>query len=543
MSSSSSKLRVDPEIEEDDEESTFEIDTSELFHSGTFLNNRYIIIVEIGRGANAIVYLAYDIKDNSRKSSFYAIKIQNHISQKGGEKEIAFLEEMRKKVIKDKLNPDDTHINHMLDNFKFIDPDNEKHVYYCMVFEVYERSLYPITESGSYKYGIDIFYVKSIAKQILQGLNFLNHEMGIIFTDLKLENILYCGANQKYVNIMNNFIHISQEFMAKVKDIQSKANNKLSKLSTGDDNEALKIKNKYRLSIQEVAVEYLNPIVFDYLFNSDNDEEQQGDEEENEDEENSSSRKKEQKVNKRRQERNDYQSDLIDKKLINIDKDTVSDFDKKPLNKDKEKNVNYQVITAQQLRHIYVALTDFGSSIALTSMEDRMREISPRFLRAPEVILGLQFDEKVDVWAFGTTIFQLITGYELFDTKNTKTNHEDKEHLYTIVKQFGPIPQWMIDESPRKEYLFDATRNYQIRGLMDFKPYSLKQRLIEQFRISEDDIDPMWEFLKHVFVIDPKKRLSVRELLGHPWLNNSDWLVKFMEDRNPKLLDQINSSR
>jgi serine/threonine protein kinase len=42
--------------------------------------------------------------------------------------------------------------------------------------------------------------------------------------------------------------------------------------------------------------------------------------------------------------------------------------------------------------------------------------IQTRYYRAPEIILGQEFNEKIDLWSLGCSIYELITGKILFYT-------------------------------------------------------------------------------------------------------------------------------
>ena len=58
-------------------------------------------------------------------------------------------------------------------------------------------------------------------------------------------------------------------------------------------------------------------------------------------------------------------------------------------------------------------LSDFGSAFPLE--ENSITELLiSRYYRPPEIILGLPYDNSVDMWSFGCTIFELYTGKFLF---------------------------------------------------------------------------------------------------------------------------------
>lgn len=59
----------------------------------------------------------------------------------------------------------------------------------CLVFQPLGCSLYKLIVKNKYQ-GLPIEVVKSITKQILEGLHFLHIKCNIIHTDIKPENIL-----------------------------------------------------------------------------------------------------------------------------------------------------------------------------------------------------------------------------------------------------------------------------------------------------------------------------------------------------------------
>lgn len=77
-------------------------------------------------------------------------------------------------------------IIHLIDHFKHTGP-NGQHI--CLVFEFLGDSLLKLVQYNRYK-GIGFDRVKQICKSILVGLDYLHNELGIIHSDLKLENVL-----------------------------------------------------------------------------------------------------------------------------------------------------------------------------------------------------------------------------------------------------------------------------------------------------------------------------------------------------------------
>lgn len=57
-------------------------------------------------------------------------------------------------------------------------------------------------------------------------------------------------------------------------------------------------------------------------------------------------------------------------------------------------------------------MIDLGSS-CFTS-DHLSSYVQSRSYRAPEVILGLPYDQKIDIWSFGCILAELLTGSVLF---------------------------------------------------------------------------------------------------------------------------------
>ena len=80
-------------------------------------------------------------------------------------------------------------------------------------------------------------------------------------------------------------------------------------------------------------------------------------------------------------------------------------------------------------------LIDFGSAIG----EDRalLDNIQTIYYRAPEVILGQNYDCSIDMWSLGCVLFELFAGYPLFPGK---TEHD---MLWLMQNALGEVPDVM----------------------------------------------------------------------------------------------------
>lgn len=80
-----------------------------------------------------------------------------------------------------------------------------------------------------------------------------------------------------------------------------------------------------------------------------------------------------------------------------------------------------------------VKLIDFGSSCFIS--DNLTSYIQSRSYRAPEVILGVKYDYRIDIWSLGAVVAELLTGYVLFQNESISTM------LARITGILGPFPR------------------------------------------------------------------------------------------------------
>lgn len=158
-----------------------------------------------------------------------------------------------------------------------------------------------------------------------------------------------------------------------------------------------------------------------------------------------------------------------------------------------------------------VKVIDFGSSCYVN---DRLSSyVQSRSYRAPEVLLCLPYDQKIDVWSLGCILAELFTGYVLFQ------NDSVPSLLARIVGIIGDIPRHMMTGArfTENDQLYDVVggppcpeKGRKLRLLIP-KKTSLEQRL------AVDDAQFL-DFLHQTLHIDPVRRMSASEALRHRWL-------------------------
>ncbi|KAM4613868.1 SRSF protein kinase 1b [Polymixia lowei] len=159
---------------------------------GDLFNGRYHVIRKLGWGHFSTVWLAWDIQ-GKRFVAMKVVKSAEHYTETALD-EIKLLKSVRNT---DPSDPSREKVVQLLDDFK-ISGMNGTHV--CMVFEVLGHHLLKWIIKSNYQ-GLPLPCVKSIIRQVLQGLDYLHTKCKIIHTDIKPENILLT-VNEPYIKKM-----------------------------------------------------------------------------------------------------------------------------------------------------------------------------------------------------------------------------------------------------------------------------------------------------------------------------------------------------
>uniref|UniRef100_A0A1A8FHI3 non-specific serine/threonine protein kinase n=2 Tax=Nothobranchius korthausae TaxID=1143690 RepID=A0A1A8FHI3_9TELE len=156
---------------------------------GDLYNGKYHVIRKLGWGHFSTVWLAWDIQAK-RFVAMKVVKSAEHYTETAVD-EIKLLRSVRNS---DTSDPNREMVVQLLDDFK-ISGVNGTHV--CMVFEVLGHHLLKWIIKSNYQ-GLPQPCVKSIIRQVLQGLDYLHTKCQIIHTDIKPENILM-SVDEPYV--------------------------------------------------------------------------------------------------------------------------------------------------------------------------------------------------------------------------------------------------------------------------------------------------------------------------------------------------------
>ncbi|XP_062995861.1 homeodomain-interacting protein kinase 4 [Elgaria multicarinata webbii] len=203
------------------------------------------------------------------------------------------------------------------------------------------------------------------------------------------------------------------------------------------------------------------------------------------------------------------------------------------------------IMLVDQVRFPFrIKVIDFGSASIFNEVR-YVKEpyIQSRFYRAPEILLGLPFCEKVDVWSLGCVMAELHLGWPLYPGNNeydqiryicetqrmprpTLLNAARKAHLFF---KRSPHPEmansWQL-KTPA-EYLADTKvksverRKYVLKSLDQMETVNIHKMIYPDTEALAEyfDLRSMVELIKRMLTWDSHERIAPGAALKHPYIS------------------------
>uniref|UniRef100_A0A671YST5 non-specific serine/threonine protein kinase n=1 Tax=Sparus aurata TaxID=8175 RepID=A0A671YST5_SPAAU len=458
---------------------------------GDLYNGKYHVIRKLGWGHFSTVWLAWDIQVK-RFVAMKVVKSAEHYTETAVD-EIKLLRSVRNS---DPNDPNREMVVQLLDDFK-ISGVNGTHV--CMVFEVLGHHLLKWIIKSNYQ-GLPLPCVKSIVRQVLQGLDYLHTKCQIIHTDIKPENILM-SVDESYVRKLA--AEATEWQRAGAPPPSGSATNlfplfiqavKMSK------NKKKKIKKK-----QKRQAELLEKCIMDLEEMEKTTETR---EEEDDEEENPQSPKGRACAPLRQVSLQELENEEIEGKnpvshltfllpLLTAGSLLVNPLE--PLNADQ----------------IKVKIADLGN--ACWVHKHFTEDIQTRQYRSLEVLIGSGYSTPADIWSTACMAFELVTGDYLFEPHSGEDYSRDEDHLALMIELLGKIPRhYALSGKYSQEYF---TKRGDLKHITKLKPWGLLEVLIDKYEWPREEAECFADFLIPMLELIPEKRATAAECLRHPWLS------------------------
>lgn len=212
-----------------------------------------------------------------------------------------------------------------------------------------------------------------------------------------------------------------------------------------------------------------------------------------------------------------------------------------------------------------VCISDLGNGCTIE--EHVTSNVGTTEYRAPENIFNSPYNEKMDIWALGCIVFELLTGDCLFDphsyfedddTDDEEENDSDESdsgngsdsdgededgsdsesseetdinerfmidhiQLYLMHSTLGKIPKYITRNGKYfKDFYMPQGNLRKLDIPIEKEKMSISEILVTEYNFKKSDANDIQEFLLPMFEYDKEKRVSASDHLKHDWLEISN---------------------
>ncbi|XP_046731121.1 SRSF protein kinase 1b isoform X5 [Silurus meridionalis] len=517
---------------------------------GDLFHGRYHVIRKLGWGHFSTVWLAWDIQ-GKRFVAMKVVKSAEHYTETALD-EIKLLRTVR---TSDPNDPSGEKVVQLLDDFK-ISGVNGTHV--CMVFEVLGHHLLKWIIKSNYQ-GLPLPCVKSIIRQVLQGLDYLHTKCKIIHTDIKPENILMT-VDESYIRKLaveatewqksgapppsgsavstapapKQVVKMSKNKKKKLKKKQKRQAELLEKrildieglekANEGAEDEedeetetpdtTPSVPNSQTLqeitaeaTLEEIPVTWPQhrESALDGNFTSQHPEDEKPADAQQQE-------KEESPINPYGNVTGEAESQLVNP--YPVCNGTIPSEPGCPDVKLAAGSLLVNLLEPLNADKIQVKIADLGN--ACWVHKHFTDDIQTRQYRALEVLMGSGYSTPADIWSTACMAFELATGDYLFEPHSGEDYSRDEDHIALIIELLGKVPRKLIMNGKYSKEFF--TKKGDLRHITKLKPWGLTDVLVEKYEWQREEAQCFSSFLLPMLDLIPEKRATAAECLRHAWI-------------------------
>uniref|UniRef100_A0A3Q3FUH3 non-specific serine/threonine protein kinase n=1 Tax=Labrus bergylta TaxID=56723 RepID=A0A3Q3FUH3_9LABR len=442
---------------------------------GEIFVDRYQVVNKLGWGHFSTVWLCWDMR------RFVALKVVKSAETftETALDEIKLLKCVRDSDPKD---PKRERVVHLIDDFR-VTGVNREHV--CMVLEVLGHQLLKWIIKSNYT-GLPLPCVKSILRQVLQGLDYLHTKCKIIHADIKPENILLrvdeayiqkLASNTKLWELPTSPAFSSSSGQFKVSSSPMKRLTRKDRSRRGQkgasDNHR---KDKLHVSFSDDCALSSTP-----------------------------SSKRHSKLTALTNFTFRSNTICISQMSFSLMYSGVRDSD-----------ALLDLLNPQNADQILIKIADLGN--ACWVHQHFTEDIQTCQYRSVEVLIGADYSTPADIWSTACMAFELATGDYLFDPLSGATFTREEDHIAHIIELLGPLPsEFALSGRNSKRYF---NRKGQLRHISKLKQWSLFEILLEKYEWQREEALQFSSFLLTMLELLPEQRATAAQCLKHPWINS-----------------------
>jgi dual specificity tyrosine-phosphorylation-regulated kinase 2/3/4 len=156
-----------------------------------------------------------------------------------------------------------------------------------------------------------------------------------------------------------------------------------------------------------------------------------------------------------------------------------------------------------------VTIIDFNSTCKAS--RKTADYIQSRPYRAPEVVLDMNYSEKIDMWSIGCIVLELILGFSVFECDN------ERELFKRFIEVCGFPNRGFVSKGRRSGLFVDRLGKFKVKAV---------PKVCEIRKILEGNDPLMIDFVEKLMRWEPEDRMSSFDSLKHEWIEGFSILGK-----------------